>query len=80
MVMTPKELSKRVVYFYHQYGEELEPIRQLLHIQLDQLADACIVEYGLPRKAIKVVNRTKELRNFLLKLEKKGWPEFFFTQ
>jgi putative GTP pyrophosphokinase len=77
MAMTPKDLSQRAVRFYHRYGEELESIRQLLHIQLDQLAHACTLENGLPRKAIRVVSRTKELKNFLLKLEKKGWPEFY---
>ncbi|OEU56591.1 MAG: hypothetical protein BA862_03165 [Desulfobulbaceae bacterium S3730MH12] len=76
MAMTPKELSQRVVRFYHRYGEELESIRQLLHIQLDRLALACTLENCLPRKAIKVVSRTKELKNVLLKLEKNGWPEF----
>ena len=77
MAMTPKELSQRAVRFYHRYGEELESIRQLLHIQLDKLALACTLENRLPRKAIRVVSRTKELKNFLLKLEKKGWPEFY---
>ena len=77
MAMTPKELSQRAVRFYHRYGEELESIRQLLHIQLDKLALACTLENRLPRKAIRVVSRTKELKNFLLKLERKGWPEFY---
>lgn len=77
MAMTPKEISRRAVNFYHRYGEELESIRQLLHIQLDKLALACTLEKRLPRKAIKVVSRTKELKNFLLKLERLGWPEFY---
>jgi len=77
MTMTPKQLSQRAVRFYHRYGEELESIRQLLHIQLDKLALAYTLENRLPRKAIRVVSRTKELKNFLLKLEKKGWPEFY---
>lgn len=75
--MTSKELSQRVVRFYHRYGEELESIRLLLHIQLDKLALACTLENRLPRKAIRVVSRTKELKNLLRKLEKKGWPEFY---
>lgn len=77
MAMTPRKLSRRAVRFYHRYGEELEAIRQLLHIQLEKLALACTLENHLPRKAIKVVSRTKELKNFLLKLEKMGWPEFY---
>jgi len=75
--MTPEQLSRRAVRFYDRYGEELESIRQLLHIQLDKLALACTLENSLPRKAIRVVSRTKELKNFLLKLEKIGWPEFY---
>ena len=75
--MTPEKLSQRAVRFYHRYGEELESIRQLLHIQLDKLALAYTLENGLPRKAIRVVSRTKELKNFLLKLEHKGWPDFY---
>lgn len=75
--MTPKKLSQRAVRFYHRYGEELESIRQILHIQLDKLALACTLENRLPRKAIRVVSRTKDLKNFLLKLERKGWPEFY---
>ncbi|MEJ2690470.1 MAG: GTP pyrophosphokinase [Deltaproteobacteria bacterium] len=75
--MTPEALSQRAVRFYSRYGDELESIRQLLHIQLDQLALASTLENGLPRKAIRVVSRTKELKNFLLKLARKGWPEFY---
>jgi putative GTP pyrophosphokinase len=77
MAKTPEELSKRAVRFYRRYGEELESIRQLLHIQLEKLALACTLENRLPRKAIRVVSRTKELKNYLFKLEKKGWPEFY---
>lgn len=75
--MDPEELYSRAVRFYNRYGEELDALRQLLHIQLDQLALAATLEHGLPRKAIKVVSRTKELGNFLRKLEKKGWPDFY---
>lgn len=75
--MTPEKLSQRAVRFYHRYGEELESIRQLLHIQLDKLALAFTLENGLPRKAVRVVSRTKELKNFLLKLERMGWPDFY---
>lgn len=32
MAMTPKGLSQRAVRSYHRYGEELDWIRQLLHI------------------------------------------------
>lgn len=77
MNLPPKELYQRAVRFYHSYGRELESIRQLLHIQLDKLALACTLENRLPRNAIRVVSRSKELKNFLLKLENLGWPEFY---
>lgn len=75
--MTQQILTQRAVRFYDRYGSELESIRKLLHIQLDQLALAYTLENGLPRKAVQVVSRTKELKNFILKLEKMGWPEFY---
>jgi hypothetical protein len=74
MAKSPEELSKKAARFYHRYGEELESIRKLLHIQLEKLALACSLENRLPRKAIRVVSRTKELKNFLFKLEKKAGP------
>ena len=75
--MTEQILTQRAVRFYDRYGWELESIRKLLHIQLDQLALAYTLENGLPRKAVQVVSRTKELKNFILKLGKLGWPEFY---
>jgi putative GTP pyrophosphokinase len=75
--MTQQILTQRAVRFYDRYGWELESIRKLLHIQLDQLTLAYTLENGLPRKAVQVVSRTKELKNFILKLEKMGWPEFY---
>jgi putative GTP pyrophosphokinase len=75
--MTQQILMQRAVRFYDRYGWELESIRKLLHIQLDQLALAYTLENGLPRNAVQVVSRTKELKNFVLKLEKMGWPDFY---
>ena len=75
--MTPEELTRRAVRFYNRYEFELESIRQLLHIQLNQLILAYVLEKRLPRNAIRVVSRVKKLSNFIGKLEKLGWPEFY---
>jgi putative GTP pyrophosphokinase len=75
--MTPEELTRRAVRFYNRYGQELESIRQLLHIQLNQLALAYTLENRLPRNAVRIISRTKELNTFISKLERKGWPEFY---
>jgi putative GTP pyrophosphokinase len=75
--MKPEELTHRAVRFYNRYGQELESIRQLLHIQLNQLALAYTLENRLPRNAVRVISRTKELNTFISKLEKIGWPEFY---
>jgi len=75
--MTPEELTRRAVRFYNRYGQELESIRQLLHIQLNQLALAYTLENRLPRNAVRIVSRTKELNTFISKLEKIGWPDFY---
>lgn len=75
--MNPEELTRRAVRFYNRYEPELESIRQLLHIQLNQLILAYVLENRLPRNAIRIVSRVKKLSNFIRKLEKLGWPEFY---
>jgi len=75
--MKPEDLTQRAVRFYNRYEQELESIRQLLHIQLNQLALAYTLENRLPRNSIRIISRTKQLNNFIRKLEKMGWPEFY---
>jgi putative GTP pyrophosphokinase len=75
--MTPEELTQRTVRFYNRYEQELDSIRQLLHIQLSQLALSYTLEYKLPRNAVRIASRTKKLNNFISKLARIGWPEFY---
>jgi putative GTP pyrophosphokinase len=64
--------------FFSRYGQELDSIRKLLEIRLDQLALAYTLEHNLPRESVFVCSRIKSLESFLKKLEKKGWPEFYY--
>ncbi|MEW6219443.1 MAG: GTP pyrophosphokinase [Thermodesulfobacteriota bacterium] len=75
--LSPDQLRQRAVRFFGRYGQELEAIRQLLHIRLGQLALAYTLEHGLPRDAVLVISRTKTLGSFLAKLERQGWPQFY---
>ena len=65
-------LTQRAIRFFNRYGDELESIRQLLEIKLNQLALAYTLQNNLPRESIRVYSRTKSLKSFLKKLEKKG--------
>jgi putative GTP pyrophosphokinase len=76
--LTPEELRERAIRFYSRYGDEIENIKDLLEIKLKQLALAYTIENKLPREAIIVRARTKSLKSFLKKLEKKNWPQFYY--
>lgn len=76
--MLPEELRARAVRFYNRYGKDLEQIKSLLEIRLTQLALAYTIDNKLPAEAIKVSARVKGLNSFLNKLERKGWPQFYY--
>ena len=76
--LTPSALRERAVRFYDRYGGDLEQIRSLLHIGLNQLAQAYTLANKLPSEAIRVSSRTKSLASFLKKLDRKGWPQFYY--
>lgn len=71
-------LTQRTIRFFARYGTEVESIRQLLKIRLDQLALAYTLESNLPREAVEVRSRVKPLTSFLNKLEEKKWPLFYY--
>jgi putative GTP pyrophosphokinase len=71
-------LTQRAIRFFNRYGDELDSIRQLVKIRLDQLALAYTLENDLPREAIEVRSRVKSLASFLNKLEGKNWPVFYY--
>lgn len=76
--LTPDELKERAIRFFDRYGKDLEQIRQLLSIRLNQLALAYTIDNNLPPEAITVSTRVKSLKSYLKKLEKKDWPQFYY--
>lgn len=76
--LTQDELKERAIRFFDRYGKDLEQIRQLLSIRLNQLALAHTIANNLPPEAITVSTRVKTLKSFLKKLEKKEWPQFYY--
>lgn len=47
-------------------------------MRLNQLGLAYTIDNNLPPEAVKVSARAKTLSSFLKKLEKKGWPQFYY--
>ncbi len=76
--LTPDELKERATRCYSRYGTELEQVAELLRIQLKQLCLAYTINHRLPPEAIQVATRVKKLKSFLLKLERDGWPQFYY--
>lgn len=76
--LTPEQLRERAIRFFNRYGKDLEQIKNLLEIRLTQLALAYTIDNSLPPEAIKISARAKSLSSFLKKLEKKGWPQFYY--
>lgn len=75
----PKEFyTNRLIRFFDKYGAELEQIKKLIEIRLNQLALAYTIENKLPREAIIVSARVKTLKSVLKKLEMNDWPEFYY--
>src|SRR5262245_7559708 len=77
--LTPAELTGRAIRFFDRYGNDLEQIKEILEIRLKQLALAYTINQKLPKEAIKISTRVKTLKSFLKKLERKGWPQFYYT-
>ena len=76
--LTTDELKERAIRFFDRYGKDLEQIRQLLNIRLNQLALAYTIDNNLPPEAVIISTRVKTLKSFLKKLEKKDWPQFYY--
>lgn len=76
--LTNEELRERAIRFYSRYGRELDQIKDLLEIKLKQICLAYTIQNNLPQEALVVTARAKTLKSFLKKLEKKGYPQFYF--
>jgi putative GTP pyrophosphokinase len=77
-VLTPQELKDRAIRFFSRYGREIIQIKDLLEIKLKQICLAYTIQNQLPPEALIVTARTKTLKSFLKKLEKKEFPQFYF--
>jgi len=64
--------------FYLRYGSEVENLSRLVEVNLAQLCLAYALNNQLPREALEVVTRVKPLTSFLDKLERLGWPDFYY--
>jgi putative GTP pyrophosphokinase len=77
-ILSQEELKERAIRFFDRYEKELEQIKDLLEIKLKQICLAYTIENKLPPEALIVSARRKTLKSFLKKLEKKGWPQFYY--
>jgi putative GTP pyrophosphokinase len=77
-LLTRDELKERAYRFYARYGKEIEQIKDLLEIKLRQICLAYTIENNLPPEALVVSARTKTIDSFLKKLDRKGWPQFYY--
>ena len=77
--LTNEELKERAIRFFNRYGNDLSQISELLKIRLTQIAFAYTLQNNLPPEAITVSTRVKTLKSFLKKLEKKGYPQFYYA-
>jgi len=64
--------------FYLRYGSEVENLCRLVEVNLTQLCLAYTLNNQLPREALEVVTRVKPLTSFLSKLDRLGWPDFYY--
>lgn len=76
--LAPEQLRDRATRCYSRYGTELEQVAELLRIQLKQLCLAYTINHRLPPEAVQVAARVKKLNSFLKKLERDGWPQFYY--
>lgn len=75
---SPSEKKDRLLRFYSRYGSELNNIAALLEIKLKQLCLAYTIQNHLPTEAMRVQTRIKSYDSAIKKLERKGWPEFYY--
>jgi putative GTP pyrophosphokinase len=73
-----ENLARKANRFYLRYGSEVENLCRLVEVKLTQLCLAYTLNNQLPREALEVVARVKPQTSFIDKLERLGWPEFYY--
>lgn len=71
-----KILTEKAIRFYDNYGEEMNLIRHLLDVKLNQIALAYTQKNNIPSESVRITTRVKSLKSFLKKLEKNNWQNF----
>lgn len=71
-----KLLTEKAIKFFDLYREEIELLRQLVDIKLNQIALAYTQKNNIPKESVKITTRIKSLKSFLKKLEKNNWKDF----
>lgn len=69
-------LKEKATQYFAKHSVELEQIRELVAIRLNQLARVYTNDHDLPREAVIVSTRVKSLESFFYKLERKKFPDF----
>jgi len=73
-----RELYIKTINLFQKHGGELDQVRQLLDIRLNQLALAYTTENNLPPEAITIKTRVKSFTSFLNKMENLQIADFNF--
>jgi putative GTP pyrophosphokinase len=73
-----EELYLKTINFFQKHGSELDMIRQLLDIRLNQLALAYTEENKLPPESIVIKTRVKTFTSFLKKMESLNRTDFSY--
>ena len=66
-----KILTEKAIRFFDTHATEIDTIRQLLDIKLNQIALAYTLKNNIPRESVKVTTRIKSLNSFIKKTGKK---------
>lgn len=75
---SPEALIAKTNRFYARYGAEVENLRLLVEVHLHQIVLAYCLDNRLPRESIDIKTRVKPLTSFIEKLERHGWPDFYY--
>lgn len=74
----PNEQKDRLLRYYSRYGAEINNVCALLEIKLKQLCLAYTIQNHLPPEAMRIHTRIKSYDSAIKKLERKGWPTFYY--
>lgn len=71
-----KIVTQKAIHFFDLYRDEINLIKELFQVKLNQIALAYTQKNNIPPESIKISTRVKSLNSFLKKLEKNDWKNF----